>query len=203
MDTHEPGAAAGVILTDCHAGTGQQGPMIIDGDGDLVWFKPLSDHGTRARRAFNLRVQRYRGRAVLSWFDGAVVGGHGEGHYVIADHSYHQIATVEAANGLHGDLPDCELNGRAATGSGVAAGNRRECLGSKLACPRAKNNEVERPYMKMLEIREDLRMVLDDGPGQAYVLRRGSEAVLIDTGIAEQGDSVAAALADWGLDRER
>jgi glyoxylase-like metal-dependent hydrolase (beta-lactamase superfamily II) len=56
--------------------------------------------------------------------------------------------------------------------------------------------------MKMVELRPDLRMVLDDGPGQAYLLRRGSEAVLIDTGIAGQGDSVAAALRDWGLDRD-
>ena len=56
--------------------------------------------------------------------------------------------------------------------------------------------------MKMVELRPDLRMVLDDGPGQAYLLRRGSEAVLNDTGIAGQGDSVAAALRDWGLDRD-
>lgn len=54
----------------------------------------------------------------------------------------------------------------------------------------------EEPGMKMVELRPDLRMVLDQGPGQAYLLRRGSEAVLIDTGIAGQGDSVAAALRD-------
>jgi hypothetical protein len=40
--------------------------------------------------------------------------------------------------------------------------------------------------MKMVELRPDLRMVLDDGRGQAYLLRRGSEAVLIDTGIADK-----------------
>lgn len=56
--------------------------------------------------------------------------------------------------------------------------------------------------MKMVDIRPDLRMVLDDGPGQAYLLRRGREAVLIDTGIAGQGSSIAAALEDWGLDRD-
>jgi glyoxylase-like metal-dependent hydrolase (beta-lactamase superfamily II) len=56
--------------------------------------------------------------------------------------------------------------------------------------------------MNLVELRPDLRMVLDDGPGQAYLLRRGSEAVLVDTGIAGQGDSVAAALIDWGLDRD-
>jgi glyoxylase-like metal-dependent hydrolase (beta-lactamase superfamily II) len=56
--------------------------------------------------------------------------------------------------------------------------------------------------MNVVDVRPGLRMVLDSGPGQAYLLRRGSEAVLVDTGIAGQGDAVAAALRDWGLDRE-
>lgn len=56
--------------------------------------------------------------------------------------------------------------------------------------------------MNMVELRPDLRMVLDDGPGQAYLLRRGSDVVLVDTGIAGQGESVAASLRDWGLDRD-
>jgi glyoxylase-like metal-dependent hydrolase (beta-lactamase superfamily II) len=56
--------------------------------------------------------------------------------------------------------------------------------------------------MNVVDIRPDLRMVLDSGPGQAYLLRRGTQAVLIDTGIAGQGDAIAGALAGWGLDRE-
>ena len=56
--------------------------------------------------------------------------------------------------------------------------------------------------MNVVDIRSDLRMVLDSGPGQAYLLRRGTQAVLIDTGIAGQGDAIADALVDWGLDRE-
>ena len=56
--------------------------------------------------------------------------------------------------------------------------------------------------MNVVDVRVDLRMVLDSGPGQAYLLRRGSEVVLVDTGIAGQGDAIAAALRDWGLDRE-
>lgn len=55
--------------------------------------------------------------------------------------------------------------------------------------------------VNVVDLRPDLRMVLDDGPGQAYLLRRGPEAVLIDTGIAGQGDAIAAALLGWGLDR--
>ena len=56
--------------------------------------------------------------------------------------------------------------------------------------------------MNVVDIRSDLRMVLDSGTGQAYLLRRGTQAVLIDTGIAGQGDAIAGALAAWGLDRE-
>jgi glyoxylase-like metal-dependent hydrolase (beta-lactamase superfamily II) len=56
--------------------------------------------------------------------------------------------------------------------------------------------------MNIIDIRPDLRMILDSGPGQAYLLRRGADAVLVDTGIAGQGDAVAAALADWGLTRK-
>ena len=56
--------------------------------------------------------------------------------------------------------------------------------------------------MTVVDIRSDLRMVFDSGPGQAYLLRHGTHAVLIDTGIAGQGDAIAGALAGWGLDRE-
>ncbi|MFJ9382038.1 MBL fold metallo-hydrolase [Streptomyces sp. NPDC101455] len=56
--------------------------------------------------------------------------------------------------------------------------------------------------MKIVDLRPDLRMVLDNGPGQAYLLRRGSGAVLVDTGIAGQGDAITEALRGWDLDRE-
>jgi glyoxylase-like metal-dependent hydrolase (beta-lactamase superfamily II) len=56
--------------------------------------------------------------------------------------------------------------------------------------------------VNIVDLRPDLRMVLDSGPGQAYLLRRGPAAVLVDTGIAGQGDAIAEALHDWGLDRE-
>jgi glyoxylase-like metal-dependent hydrolase (beta-lactamase superfamily II) len=56
--------------------------------------------------------------------------------------------------------------------------------------------------VNLVYLRPDLLMVLDRGPGQAYLLRRGPEAVLIDTGIAGQGEAIAGALREWGLDRE-
>ena len=56
--------------------------------------------------------------------------------------------------------------------------------------------------MSVIDIRPDLRMVLDSGPGQAYLLRRKAGVVLVDTGIAGQGEAIAEALRGWGLDRE-
>ncbi|MGH9304793.1 MAG: arylsulfotransferase family protein, partial [Acidimicrobiales bacterium] len=106
MDVHRGAASRGVVLTDCHGGAGQQGPMIIARSGELVWFLPVSRHGTSALRAFNLSRQHYHGEPVLCWFEGAVVDGHGQGHYVIADSSYRTIATVEAKAGLVADLHD-------------------------------------------------------------------------------------------------
>jgi Arylsulfotransferase (ASST) len=131
------GVADGLILTDCHAGPGQQGPMIVDGNGQLVWFKPLSAHGSRAARAFNLRVQTYRGRPVLTWFHGAALHDHGEGHYELHDQRYRPLTRVHAGNGYQADLHEFRLtaSGTAlftcygqATGTLVANGRSRPVI---------------------------------------------------------------------------
>jgi outer membrane protein assembly factor BamB len=71
--------------------------MIIDDQGQLVWY---SKH-TSAR---DFKVQRYRDKPVLTWWEGKVFAGHGEGGYVIFDDSYREIARVRAGNGYRGDL---------------------------------------------------------------------------------------------------
>ena len=56
--------------------------MILDGRGRLVWFKQLTPPDVAA----NLRVQRYRGRRVLTWWQGPVTAAaYGLGEGVIAD----------------------------------------------------------------------------------------------------------------------
>jgi hypothetical protein len=97
------GQSAGLILMDSHFGPGQQGPIILDGDGQLVWFKKVSGSG-EPLRAFNLKAEKYLGDPVLTWYEGPVVSGHGQGHYEIVDGSYSQVAVVEAGNGYKGDL---------------------------------------------------------------------------------------------------
>ena len=79
----------------------QAGPLIVDDHGRPVWFRPLPP----GLVASDVRVQRYRGEPVLTWWQGHSIGGpgHGEGEGVIADSSYHVIAHVRAGDGYHAD----------------------------------------------------------------------------------------------------
>jgi hypothetical protein len=87
---------------------GPGGPMIIDGRGQLVWFRQL----TAPDVAANLRVQRYRGRRVLTWWQGPVTAAaYGLGEGVIADSSYRTLATVRAGNGYAMDIHEFTLAG--------------------------------------------------------------------------------------------
>jgi hypothetical protein len=75
------------------------GPEIIDRQGHVVWFHAIAQGQTAA----DFRVQRYRGRRVLTWWQGTGLGGLASGtDYIYNDH-YQQIATVNAGNGLAAD----------------------------------------------------------------------------------------------------
>jgi Arylsulfotransferase (ASST) len=101
-------AAPGKLLVTPKKGAGQDGPMILDERGELVWFRPLE--GRLA--ASDLRVQRYDGEPVLTWWEGTFKGGEGRGEYVIVDDAYRQVARVRAGNGLDGDLHEFLLTPR-------------------------------------------------------------------------------------------
>ena len=88
------------------ADTGQEGPMIVGDDGQLVWFHPLR-HGEWAS---NLAASTYRGRAVLCWWEGKVIApGFGQGEAVIADSAYRTVQRVRAGNGRQMDLHEFQL----------------------------------------------------------------------------------------------
>jgi hypothetical protein len=76
--------------------------MILGADGQLVWFKPFPVSSRTLVTDF--RVQTYRGRRVLTWWQGHTNQGSGRGEGVILDDHYRQIATVRAADGLAADL---------------------------------------------------------------------------------------------------
>jgi Arylsulfotransferase (ASST) len=87
---------------------GPGGPMIVDGKGRLVWFKQLETPEVAA----NLRLQRYEGKDVLTWWQGTVTpSAFGVGEGVIANHSYRTIQTVQAGNGYPMDIHELQLTG--------------------------------------------------------------------------------------------
>ena len=78
----------------------QNGPMIVDNAGRLVWFRPLP--GIDA--ATDFRVQAYQGKPVLTYWQGTSRIGIGTGKLVILDQTYKPIREIRIANGFRPDL---------------------------------------------------------------------------------------------------
>ena len=96
----------GDIFTAPYPGPGRAGPAIFDPEGRLVWFDPLP----AGLFATNVRVQRYRGRPVLTWWQGTISRhGFGLGTGEIDSTSYRRIATVRAGDGLAADLHELQV----------------------------------------------------------------------------------------------
>jgi hypothetical protein len=95
-------ASYGDIFVAPQFGPSQDGPMILDPQGHLVWFLPYSVK--RNTLITDFRVQQLFGQPVLTWWQGNTNSGHGRGEGVIYDSSYRQIATVHAADGLDAGL---------------------------------------------------------------------------------------------------
>ncbi len=81
-----------------------QGLMMLDRQGRLVWFAPVT-----TKKPFDLDIQSYEGRDVLTWWAGQVAGAHGDGAAQIADDSYQVIRSVPGGDGLMADLHDFVL----------------------------------------------------------------------------------------------
>src|SRR5689334_12557223 len=102
---HAAGLAPGFIFVgakDRSPSPGEQaGPLIVDDLGRPVWFRPLPP----GLVASDVRVQRYLGQPVLTWWQGTTLGGagHGHGEDLIADSSYHVLAHVRAGHGYFAD----------------------------------------------------------------------------------------------------
>ena len=90
-----PENVGGFVFVAPKRGPTQEGPMILDRDGEVVWFHPVAGD----QQAFDFRVQQYEGRDVLTWWQGAVALYRGFGSGRVLDSSYREIARVEMANG--------------------------------------------------------------------------------------------------------
>ena len=105
VDTASEQAQPGSIFVAPKRGATQQGPMILDEAGRLVWFRPLRGD----TQAFDFRAQRYRGQPVLTWWEGRMRVYRGAGVGRIVDTSYRPVATVRAANGYDMDAHELQL----------------------------------------------------------------------------------------------
>ncbi len=85
------------------------GPMIVDSRGRVVWYHQIAP----PLESTDFRVQQYRGRPVLTWWQGRQsIAGIGQGEYEVYDASYRRLATVRAGSGLEGDLHEFQLTPR-------------------------------------------------------------------------------------------
>jgi hypothetical protein len=81
----------------------QRGPMIIDRRGRVVWYD------VRELATFDVQVQSYQGKPVLTYWYGGLIGGHGVGEGYILDDTYRTIATVGNAKTRPLDLHEFNL----------------------------------------------------------------------------------------------
>jgi hypothetical protein len=86
----------------------QSGPMIADDRGHVLWFRPMP----KGQSAYDFRVQQYRGKPVLTWWQGRAVKGSGRGEGMILDSSYRLIKRVRGAHGYRPDIHEFALTKR-------------------------------------------------------------------------------------------
>lgn len=99
ISTKAHGTAPGYVFLGPKMKVVQAGPMILDDRGQVVWFHPLDTQGVA-----DVKVQRYRGKPVLTWWRGKAPMGVGSGYYAIYDDRYREVAKVRAGHGYAGDI---------------------------------------------------------------------------------------------------
>jgi Arylsulfotransferase (ASST) len=107
ITTNSPGTSPGdIFLTPTH-GLGQSGPLIINGQGGVVWYLPLPTGDVAA----DFQLESYQGQPVLVWWQGHIPEklGVGFGEDEIYNAAYQHIARVSAGNGYQADLHDIQI----------------------------------------------------------------------------------------------
>jgi Arylsulfotransferase (ASST) len=98
-------AAPGDIFLAPQKGPVEWGPEILDSQGNPVWSLPVPGN----QEATNFGVQTYRGKPVLTWWQGNENAGSGRGTDMVYNSSYQRIAAVKAANGLSADPHEFQI----------------------------------------------------------------------------------------------
>jgi arylsulfotransferase ASST len=103
----KPAASDRYLFMSPSSGAGQRGALILDSDGDVVWFRP-----TKPDTVMGFRTDVYKGKPVLTWWQGRAQRGLGVGHHIILDTSYREIARLPAGGGRQSDLHEFLLTPR-------------------------------------------------------------------------------------------
>jgi hypothetical protein len=93
-------------MADVPYKTAQHGPMLVDREGRLIWYQPGSDS------TFDVQVQSYRGKPVITRWHGRLDGGFGLGVGEIVDETYTTIAVVGDEQKRPLDLHEFTLTSR-------------------------------------------------------------------------------------------
>jgi len=106
ITARSPQTSPGDLFSAPYSGPGQNGPMIFDEAGNVVWFNPVPS----GVAASNFQVQQLDGKPVLTWWQGYIPPqGFGEGEEVILNSDYDQVGRVYAGNGFKADLHDFHI----------------------------------------------------------------------------------------------
>lgn len=87
-----------IFLSPSHGS--QPGALILSPRGRVLWFDP------RRLPVYNLEVQQYLGKPVLTWWEGHWLGS---GEDVIMDQSYRTVAVLHAEEGYSSDLHEFQI----------------------------------------------------------------------------------------------
>jgi Arylsulfotransferase (ASST) len=98
------GAGSDIFLTT-DGNFGQDGAMIIDGSGRLIWFQPAA----KGDAVEDLQMQSYAGKPVLTYWQGHIDLGVGFGSDEILGTNYQSLGSVSAGNGYYADLHELKL----------------------------------------------------------------------------------------------
>jgi arylsulfotransferase ASST len=105
VNVSSPAASPGDIFLTVNSGRGQNGAMIVDGSGRLVWFQPAA----KGNSVTNLQVSSYEGKPVLAFWQGHIDLGVGFGSDEILGSNYKPVASVHAGNGYFADLHELQI----------------------------------------------------------------------------------------------
>jgi Arylsulfotransferase (ASST) len=121
----------------------QQGMMLVDRLGRLVWFEPAAQG-----KPFDLKLQTYDGKPALTWWEGGLVADFGAGKAQIADSTFQTIKTVSAANGLEMDLHEFTIT---PSGAGLATAYH-ETTADLTAVKGAKQGRIATCHAQVLDL---------------------------------------------------